>query len=366
MGTAKLIIKNPKLTTCSVNVYNGIFQELPDIITKTHKSESYAIITDDKVNKLYVKDLMGKLKKKSRKVFVYIIKNGEKSKNMETATKVLEQMTKDGHTRNCLVVTIGGGVVGDLGGFVASVYMRGVEYIQVPTSMLSMVDSSIGGKTGVNTSAGKNLIGTFWHPAAIYTDPNTLKTLPEKNYKEGLTELIKHFLLAAPKMLNWSSKNIDRIKDRDPDILEELIYKSVEIKCYIVSQDERESDKRRYLNLGHTIGHAIEKASEFKVSHGRAVAFGILAISSILVDRKKMSKKVNAKINNLFENLDLKKNLASPLKFSDITKAIKSDKKRYRGKSVYVGIRKPGKPIILNDVSNQELKRALKTWNIVK
>lgn len=226
------------------------------------KGEKAAVLFDENTFSLYKnlisEDFFG------AKIYKYVICAGEKSKNAENYLILLNKLAEDGFTRNDAFITFGGGVVGDLGAFVASTYMRGITLIAVPTTLLSMVDSSVGGKTAINLDKGKNLCGTFYQPSAVYINTEFLKTLPEREIKCGLGEILKYRYLSDGK------NKIDAL-----DIDENLIYTCLKIKSEIVEKDETESGLRKLLNLGHTFAHAIEKASDYGLSHGECVAKGI-------------------------------------------------------------------------------------------
>ncbi|MBR1983239.1 MAG: 3-dehydroquinate synthase [Clostridia bacterium] len=233
-------------------------------VDKYIKGDKVAIIMDTNVSKLYKNLLEEKLS--AKKVFTYIVPAGENSKSKEQYFNLLEKLCSDGFTRHDTIIAFGGGVVGDLSGFVASTYMRGIALIQVPTTILSAVDSSVGGKTAINLENGKNLVGAFYQPRAVYVNTEFLKTLPDKEIKSGFGEIIKYALLSKKVTL-------DLVKN---GISEKLIYECLKIKRDIVSKDEKESSLRALLNLGHTVGHAIESLSKYQISHGECVVKGLI------------------------------------------------------------------------------------------
>ncbi len=202
---------------------------------------------------------------------------GEASKSRATWQRLTDDLLAAGYGRDAAIVALGGGVTGDLAGFVAATYMRGIPVVQVPTTLLAMVDSSVGGKVGVDTPAGKNLVGAFHAPAAVVADPLTLGTLPDREYRAGLAEVVKHALVADAEHFRWLEANAAAVLRRDPEPLTELICRSVAIKAGVVAADERESGHRVVLNAGHTVAHAIEHATAYAVPHGEAVALGLVA-----------------------------------------------------------------------------------------
>jgi 3-dehydroquinate synthase len=213
-----------------------------------------------------------------RSATVHLMNDAETLKNLRTVEDVSRSLLRSGADRRSLIIAVGGGVVGDVVGFVAASYLRGVSFVQVPTTVVAQVDSSIGGKTGVNLPEGKNLVGAFYPPKLILTDPHVLRTLPEREFRGGLAEVIKHCVIADPKMFAYLEQNIDKALRRDRRVLEYLIPRNVEIKAYVVSKDERESGLREILNFGHTFAHALESSTHYRhFQHGEAVSWGMMA-----------------------------------------------------------------------------------------
>jgi len=212
------------------------------------------------------------------------IGDGERVKNMATVENLSTRLVRAGADRGSVLVAFGGGVVGDLAGFLASVYMRGIPVIQLPTTLLAQVDAAIGGKTGVNLAAGKNLLGTFHHPLAVVIDPAVLATLPEREFRAGLFEALKCGVIGNPEIFEFMEGNRERILQREPEALEWLIAEAVAVKARVVAADEREADLRRILNFGHTIGHALEAETKYKqYLHGEAVAWGMVTATMLAV-----------------------------------------------------------------------------------
>lgn len=256
-------LKVKTATKYTVTISNGM-QDFNNAVIPYIKGDKVAIIVDQNVNDIYGDIIKNKLDNKT--VFTYVVPSGENSKSKEQYFDILERLSVDGFTRYDTIIAFGGGVVGDLGGFIASTYMRGIALIQVPTTILSAVDSSVGGKTAINLENGKNLVGTFYQPKAVYINTEFFKSLPEREVKSGFGEIIKYALLSK-------SVNAKLIQD---GISEKLVYNCLKIKRDIVSKDEKESNLRALLNLGHTVGHAIESLSKYQISHGECVVKGLV------------------------------------------------------------------------------------------
>jgi 3-dehydroquinate synthase len=228
-------------------------------------------------------------------------------------------------------VAVGGGVTGDLAGFVAATYMRGVPCLQVPTTLLAMLDASVGGKTGVDTPEGKNLIGAFHPPVAVLADPLVLATLPEREYRAGLAEAVKHGLIADRDYFGWIEAHAETLVGRDPAALEHLVRRSVEIKAEVVGEDEREGGRRAILNAGHTVAHALERATDFRVPHGEAVGLGLVAEAALATGLGLATPEPGARVAALLERLGLPTRVREPVGEERILAAMASDKKNRAG-----------------------------------
>jgi 3-dehydroquinate synthase len=295
-------------------------------ITERLPYNRYCIITDKNVYKFY-----GKFFNEFKTI---IQEPGEKLKTLSNIEKTAEKLTKLGLDRRSCLIAIGGGVIGDFTGFLASIYMRGIPYIQVPTTLLAMVDSSIGGKTGVNLKTGKNLIGTFYQPVLTLTNPETLKTLPVKELKNGIAESIKHACIKSESLFEFLEKNHKKILAKDPATLNKLIVQSAAIKKKITEEDEYEKNIRMLLNYGHTIGHAIEQASNYKISHGEAVSIGIHQVN--LLSKSPATKRIE-KLLKLY-GLPTETNSNK----REIEKLMKTDKKKIGEKLRFIIVKKIG------------------------
>lgn len=237
---------------------------------------------------------------------VAIIPDGETSKNLRMAEKLYTRAIEAGLDRKSAVIALGGGVVGDLAGFVAATFMRGIDLVQIPTTLLAQVDSSVGGKTAVNHKLGKNLIGAFHQPRAVFIDLNFLKTLPEREIKSGLGEVVKYGVISDEKFFSYLEDNAEKIFERDLKILAQVVKRSCEIKAEVVAADEKESGLRRILNFGHTLAHAIEEQTHYKkYRHGEAVAIGMLAAARISLELGKTSAENVARLERLIKNFGM-------------------------------------------------------------
>ena len=262
------------------------------------------IVTNTTVAKLYLPKLTGSFAQ--RRIAECILPDGEQHKTLQTAGWVFDALVGSKMNRDVTVLALGGGVVGDIAGFAAACYQRGVGYVQLPTTLLAQVDSSVGGKTGVNHSAGKNLIGAFYQPRAVIVDTDALKTLPDRELKSGLAEVIKYGCVWDPLLFEWLDRNIAALLARDPDALTYAISRSCEIKAKIVARDEREHDLRAILNFGHTFGHAIEAATGFETYlHGEAVAIGMLMAADLSHRLGLIDAAVKGRIHDLLRRTGL-------------------------------------------------------------
>jgi 3-dehydroquinate synthase len=262
-----------------------------------------------------------------KKFPVALIPDGERAKTLATVSRLLDRMVELKLTRQSTVIAVGGGVVGDVSGFVASIYMRGIPVVQVPTTLLAQVDSSIGGKTGVNHRAGKNLIGTFYQPRLVVSDPVVLEKLPEREYASGLYEALKYGIIRDPELFHDFERKSELFRERDPQAIERLVVRCAAIKADVVMNDEKESDLRRILNFGHTVGHGLEAASHYTgIKHGEAVGYGMIAAARIGRALEKLTDVDRARIESTIGAVGRLPAL-SRLKTKDVLGALQHDKK---------------------------------------
>jgi len=269
--------------TYEVLVERSLLRSAPGVLQEIIPSHSKAfLLSSEPILKLWGDSLVDCLKIACRPFEVLEMPDGESAKKFATVERMAAQMLSLGADRRSIVVALGGGVVGDVGGFLASIFMRGIPVIQVPTTLVAQVDSAIGGKTGVNLVSGKNLIGTFHQPLAVLADPEVLSTLPEREYRSGLFEAMKYGVIRNPKIFELLESQREALLRRDGDLLERLIVECVRVKAEVVSADEREGGERKILNFGHTVGHAFESATRYKqFLHGEAVGWGMVAAAVI-------------------------------------------------------------------------------------
>ena len=265
----------------TVSIGLGLEQELREVARREGSNSRIAVITDRRVEKMFGTQILSALERPGKPVELFSFSDGERNKNQKTVTALQHELLKGRYGRDTLIFAVGGGIVGDVAGFVAATYLRGVPYVNVPTTLLAMVDSSIGGKVGIDTKYGKNTIGSFWLPRAVVMDIQYLVKMPRGGIVDGLLEAVKTFITSDREVLMLSEKlNLDEPL-KTADILQEIIFRSVSYKIGVTERDVREGNERMVLNFGHTIGHAIELLSGYRLPHGFAVGYGILAEAKI-------------------------------------------------------------------------------------
>jgi 3-dehydroquinate synthase len=289
-----------------------------------------------------------------------LIPDGERAKTLSTVSRVLDRMVELKMSRQSTVIAVGGGVVGDVAGFVASIYMRGIPVVQVPTTLLAQVDSSIGGKTGVNHRAGKNLIGTFYQPRLVLSDPLVLEQLPPREYASGLFEALKYGVISDAALFADFEKNMAAFLRRDPVATERLVARCAAIKADVVMKDEKESDLRRILNFGHTVGHGLEAAARYQgIKHGEAVGYGMIAAARIGHSLAKLGDNDCARIEAAVNSLGKLPSLAG-MQSKDVLNALQHDKKVRNGAVHFVLPREIGRVEITPDVPFEVVRDVVK------
>lgn len=298
----------------------------------------FAIITDDKIAPLYGQQLQQSLSSSSLKADLFSFPHGEQHKTRATKERLENELFEKGFGRDTCVIAIGGGVVTDLGGYLAATYCRGIPMVMIPTSLLGMVDASIGGKTGVNVPYGKNMLGCIYQPKKVVIDLSTLTSLPKKELAHGVVEMIKHGLIADSQLFEDLEKHSNELLTLNSGVLQRTIFESCRIKKEIVEQDENEIGKRRLLNFGHTIGHALEQLTDYSLPHGQAVAIGLLVESFLSVKLGGLDQDSLDRIRNVLVRYGLPLRLPSRFPIQSIMDAMSLDKKSLRSKPRFVMI----------------------------
>lgn len=351
-----------KLGAASYNVLiaNGLLREAGPLIVRgfERRPSLCVVISSPRIWSLWGEKLSSSLKSAGLAFAVLKIPDGEQQKNLRTVEALLQSMTAAHADRESIVVAFGGGVVGDVAGFTAAIYMRGIPYVQVPTTLLAQVDASVGGKTGVNLRAGKNLAGAFHQPAFVAIDPAVLSTLPERELRSGFFEVIKCGVIRDARLFASIERNAARGKQWDPRFLMSAIESAVRVKAAVVSKDEKESGLRRILNFGHTIGHALEAHGEYKkLLHGEAVAWGMIAAAEIGAEMQITSRSVAQRITHLVLRCGpLPEMTASS---GEVLRLIQSDKKTLHGVPHFVLATQIGRTAISGKVSDAIIRKVM-------
>jgi 3-dehydroquinate synthase len=364
-GSGESISSESFLSQSSYPIYIGNNLALADLLP-SYLNSDVLIITNETLAPLYLEKLHKALeflssnnlnnKNNKRKVISCVISDGEKYKSLESFTQIMEVLLKENFHRDATLIALGGGVIGDLTGFVAATFMRGVSFIQIPTSLLAQVDASIGGKTGVNHPLGKNMIGAFYQPKAVFIDVDFLGTLPDEQFVSGMAEVVKHALIADADFFEFLIKNQKEILNRNGGVLSEMIFYSCKIKSKIVMEDEREKGRRALLNFGHTLGHAIEKCSDYKILHGHAVAMGMAFALKVSCQWAKLSEEQSRKSLELLRAFNLPTEVPNLL-IDDLWSAMKLDKKHDGNSWKYILLKKIGDAIIYSIDENKDENR---------
>ena len=335
------------------------FDELPECMKELDcEGRRIVVVTDSNVEKLYLEEVMGKLEGVCARVSSWTIPAGESHKNLDEIRRIYTYLIEEKLDRKDILVALGGGVVGDMTGFAAATYLRGIRFVQIPTTLLSQVDSSIGGKTGVDFDSYKNMVGAFHQPAMVYLNIDTLKTLDETQFASGMGEVLKHGLIKDAAYYEWCLDHMSEIEERDPDTLLEMVVRSVHIKRRVVEKDPHEKGERALLNFGHTAGHAIEKLKNFELSHGECVTLGMIAASFISWKRGNIDEMTFYEIRDMFVGFNLPITYDS-LEVEDILETTRKDKKMDSGHIRYILLKKLGSAYIDETVTDEEIREAL-------
>jgi len=318
-----------------------------------------AVITDENVAPLYGGCAIDSLRRAGYDARLVTVPAGDATKSLATASRLYDELAAARMERSSPVIALGGGMVGDLTGFVAATWLRGVPFVQCSTTVEADVDAGVGGKTGVNHPAGKNLIGAFYQPRLVLMDTATLDTLPDRDFRAGLAESIKHGAIRDAAFLEWHHRNAHRILAHDAAAVAELLEKNVRIKAEVVAADEREAGLRAILNFGHTIGHAIETLMDYEWRHGECVAVGMVAASRIAVRRSIMSAADAGRLRTLLETFGLPTQIPVTIPPDRVIELTKMDKKVAAGKVKFVLVPRFGETVFRNDITDVEIRQAV-------
>ncbi|WP_295626760.1 3-dehydroquinate synthase [uncultured Nitrosomonas sp.] len=333
-----------------IHIGYGILQQV-DLIVSCLPQKRVAIVSNTTIAPFYLNKLRAALEEKGVSSVPIILPDGEAHKNWETLNLIFDALLENHCERNTTILALGGGVIGDLSGFAAATYLRGVPFIQIPTTLLAQVDSSVGGKTGINHPSGKNMIGAFYQPRMVLTDSATLNTLPDRELRAGLTEIIKYGLIRDPAFFEWLEQNMHRLLARDPVILNEAIQRSCENKAEIVAADEKEKGIRALLNLGHTFGHAIENGMGYGVwLHGEAVAAGTVMAAELSRRMKLINEADVQRIRRILLQAELPV-FAPKMPTEKYLQLMTLDKKVEAGKSRFIVLNRIGEAVMRADIA---------------
>lgn len=329
-----------------IHIGRHILDRVAPVLAKNGGTSRWFVITDENVSGLHGERVLGVLRENGLSVESIAFPAGEASKTIGTCVELATRLLECGADRTSGLIALGGGVVGDVTGFIASVFMRGIPCVQIPTTLLAQVDSSIGGKTGVDLPSGKNLLGTFHQPQAVFIDLAFLETLPKREFVNGLAEIVKYGIIEDPGLLDSLDTERAALENRDADFLERIVSTSCRIKKSVVEIDETEKGLRRILNFGHTVGHAIEAESQYSLSHGEAVAMGMAAAALVSERQRYLCADDRERILTTIGKVGLPTRIPANLNREGILLHLATDKKKAGGKIHFVLLRKPGMPFV--------------------
>ncbi|MBF7082145.1 3-dehydroquinate synthase [Desulfallas sp. Bu1-1] len=343
-----------------IMIGNGLLERAGELIAGVSAGRKALLVTNPVVGNLYAGRVAASLEQAGFEVVRAEVPDGEQYKTLQSAEFLYDRAFDAGLDRQCPVVALGGGVIGDLAGFVAATYMRGVPFIQVPTTLLAQVDSSVGGKVAVNHPRGKNIIGAFYQPALVISDTGTLRTLDSREVRSGLAEVIKYGVIKDASFFTWLEDNVEKVLTLDSDAMAYVVVMSCRIKAAVVEEDETEQGSRAVLNFGHTVGHAVEALTGYtEYRHGEAVAIGMAAASRLAVNLKQMSYEEEFRINKLIEKAGLPLKVPGALRDSDMLEAMARDKKVYNDEITFILPRTIGKVSIERNIRREKILQAI-------
>lgn len=342
-----------------IYIDNGCLQRVGEDLFAKNIGKRYGIVADDLVAELYGDMLMANLKAAGIKAELLTFPHGEANKTLQTIGDLAGRLARLGFDRKDALIGLGGGVTGDITGFLAASYMRGIPFVQLPTTLLAQVDSSVGGKTGVDIPEGKNLVGAFYQPKAVYIDTSVLETLPKEELLGGLGEVIKYGVIRDEEFFHFLRDNREGILNLEPELINKTIHLCCKIKAEVVSEDEREGGVRRILNYGHTIGHAVEGASDYTLIHGLAVSIGMVAAAKLAVLNNLLVKDDYRQIVDILQQYKMPVVVPGSLDRDRIKKYLLTDKKTVGGKVFYVLPTQIGKTVITDKVTEGQVDEVL-------
>ncbi len=340
-------------------IQDGCLQRVGDDLRQRNIAKRYGVVADDLVAGLYGDTVMAGLKAAGIDADLLIFPHGEANKTLQTVGDLASRLAQLGFDRQDALIGLGGGVTGDIAGFLASSYMRGIPFVQIPTTLLAQVDSSVGGKTGVDIPEGKNLVGAFYQPKAVYIDISVLGTLPREELLGGLAEVIKYGIIYDKAFFQFLRDNHRGILDLEAELIKHTIHTCCRIKAEVVSADEREGGYRRILNYGHTIGHAVEGASDYSIIHGLAVSIGMVAAARLAVLNGLLAKEDCREIISVLQLYNMPVEVPKNLDRARIKRYLLSDKKTVGGKVFYVLPTAIGKTVITDQVTERQVDEVL-------
>ena len=338
----------------------GFSRLAESILSAVPDFRKICIVADENVAALYLDDVKDALQSLDCEVLSCVIPAGEAHKNLETVKGLYDFLIRSRVERKDLLLALGGGVTGDLTGFTAATYLRGIPFIQIPTTLLADVDSSVGGKTGVDFDQFKNMVGAFYQPRLVFMNTSVLKTLPDEQFSSGMAEVIKSALIRDVHFFDWLESHVRELLERDPETLTAMIRRCCEIKASVVAEDPKETGLRAILNYGHTIGHAVEKLSDFRMLHGHCVALGMMAALSIDRNRGTISEEMFLRIQALLKAFALPCHITG-LAEQEVLQAMRSDKKMEAGKIKFILLPEAGHAEIVRSLTDEQLLEAIRT-----
>ncbi len=364
MNQIKVQLDSRTSTSYKIHVGRDIIDRIGVLLNKGNWINRHIIVTDSTVNPLHGDRVLDTLRQMDLKIDLIDFPAGEASKNIQTSLRLVEKLMALGADRHTALIALGGGVTGDMTGFIASIFMRGLPFFQIPTTLMAQVDSSIGGKTGIDIPAGKNLLGTFYQPLAVFIDLSFLHTLPDLEFNNGLAEILKHGIIEDPQLLTALEEETPSVKKREPKLLEKIITKSCRIKKRIVEMDEKEGGLRRILNFGHTLGHALEAESGYTIPHGQAVAIGMVYAAALSEKLNYLPSIDRERIESLIKTYGLPYRIPRELETKALMSRLTKDKKKEGNLIPFVLLKKIGLPFINGEISQPIIRETIEALKV--